>query len=178
MILPVYAKTNFQVQEKLYGLIATTNAVMVVMLQLSVTKITKRFATLPVLAVGGAFYTVALGSIAFGQGFWGFWTSMVIMTIGELILVPTANTYAANLAPPDKRGRYMSIFGLSWRVAIGLGPFLGGMLNDNIGPSSIWIGGAAIGALSVVLFLLQERTARKNRTDGPDPQFTIASSSK
>ncbi|MGB2911606.1 MAG: MFS transporter [Anaerolineales bacterium] len=178
VILPVYAKTNYHLQEKLYGLIATTNAVMVVALQVSVTKVTKRYATLPVLAVGGAFYTVALGSVAFGQGFWGFWTSMVIMTMGELILVPTANTYAANLAPPDKRGRYMSIFGLSWRVAIGIGPIFGGMLNDNIGPASIWFGGAVLGALSVVFFLLQERTARKNRTDEPDPQFTITSSSK
>ena len=45
-----------------------------------------------------------------------FWISMVVMTVGELILVPTASTYAANLAPVDKRGRYMSIFGLSWKA--------------------------------------------------------------
>ena len=178
VILPVYAKTNYGVPEKLYGLIATTNAVMVVSLQVAVTKVTKLYSTLPVLALGGVFYAVALGSVAFGQGFWGFWISMVIMTIGEIILVPTANTYAANLAPADKRGRYMSIFGLSWRVAIGTGPIFGGMLNDNVGPRAIWFGGAVLGVLGVIFFLLQDRVSKKNRNGEPDSQFTITSSSK
>ena len=44
------------------------------------------------------------------------------MTIGELILVPTSSTYVANLAPIDKRGRYMSLYGLSWPVGAGIGP--------------------------------------------------------
>jgi MFS family permease len=153
VLLPVYAKQNYQIPENIYGWIPTTNAIMVVLLQVSVTKITKRYPTLPVLATGAALYTIAVASIAAGIGFWSFWLSMVIMTVGELILVPTASTYAANMAPIDKRGRYMSIFGMSWRIAIGVGPILGGLLNDNIGPHAIWYGGAAIGLTSTILFL-------------------------
>jgi MFS family permease len=160
VVLPVYAKENFGIPENIYGFIPTTNALMVVTLQVAVTQITKRFSTLPVLTVGAAFYCVAVGGMTFGSGFWGFWIFMVVMTIGELILVPTASTYAANLAPPDKRGRYMSIFGLSWRIAIGTGPILGGVLNDNIGPKAIWVGGGLIGLLSVITFLVMIRRAK------------------
>jgi MFS family permease len=153
VLLPVYAKQNYQIPESMYGWIPTTNALMVVTLQLSVTKITKRHQTLPVLATGAVFYTIAASSIIIAGGFWGFWLSMVIMTIGELIIVPTASTYTANLAPADKRGRYMSIFGLSWRIAIGIGPILGGLLNDTIGPKAIWYGGTIIGSASTLIFL-------------------------
>lgn len=157
VLLPVYAKQNYQISESLYGWIPTTNALMVVFLQVPVTKVSKRYATLPVLAVGAGFYTIAVGSIALGSAFLYFWISMVILTIGELVLVPTASTYAANLAPPDKRGRYMSIFGLSWRIALGTGPILGGVLNDNLGPQAIWYGGALLGLSSVILFLLLQK---------------------
>jgi len=154
VLLPVYAKQNYLIPESLYGFIPTTNAIMVVLLQVPITKVSQRYPTLPVLATGAGFYTIAVASIAMGYNFWGFWTSMVIMTIGELILVPTASTYAANLAPADKRGRYMSIFGLSWRVALGVGPILGGVLNDNIGPKAIWYGGAILGFASTILFIV------------------------
>jgi MFS family permease len=160
VVLPVYAKENYGIPENIYGFIPTTNAVMVVTLQVAVTQITKRFNTLPVLTVGAAFYMLAVGGISLGSGFWGFWFFMVVMTIGELILVPTASTYAANLAPMDMRGRYMSIFGLSWRIAIGTGPILGGILNDNLGPKAIWYGGVVIGLLSVVTFLVINDRAR------------------
>ena len=160
VVLPVYAKENFGIPENIYGFIPTTNALMVVTLQVAVTQVTKRYATLPVLSVGAAIYMLAVGGMSLGSGFWGFWIFMVVMTIGELILVPTASTYAANLAPVDKRGRYMSIFGLSWRVAIGTGPILGGILNDNLGPKAIWYGGAVIGLMSVITFLLLMRRDR------------------
>jgi MFS family permease len=152
VLLPVYAKQNFQIPESQYGWIATTNASMVVLFQVFVTRKTQQYSNIPVMTFGALFYTIAVGGVAFMSGFWGFWLCMVVMTVGELALVPTASTYAANLAPPDMRGRYMSIFGLSWRIAIGAGPILGGLLNDNIGPSAIWLGGAVIGAAGVLLF--------------------------
>ena len=106
------------------------------------------------LAVGSFFYAVGAGSVALATGFWGFWISMVIMTTGELVLVPTSSTYAANLAPPDKRGRYMSVYGLTWGIASGIGPLLGGILNDTLGPKTIWYGGLTFGLAAMLAFLM------------------------
>jgi len=41
----------------------------------------------------------------------------------------------------------MSLYGLTWSVAVGVGPVLGGLLNDRIGPQAIWIGALFIGLL-------------------------------
>jgi MFS family permease len=162
VLLAVYAKENYAVPESRYGFIPMTNALMVVFFQYSVTQVTKRRQPLSVLAVGALFYAVALGSVALGRGFWGFWLSMVILTVGELMVSPTATALAANLAPPDMRGRYMSLYGLTWGVALGVGPVLGGLLNDQMGPAATWYGGGVVGLLSGILFLsLVQRYKRR-----------------
>ena len=156
-IMPVYANQAFGVPESVYKWIPATNAIMVVLFQALATRATKRFLPLTVLSIGSSFYAIAVGSVAFAQGFLGFWLAMVIMTIGELILVPTSSTYVANLAPIDKRGRYMSLYGLTWPIGAGIGPLFGGILSDTLGPRSTWFGGLLIGLVSAVIFFLLSR---------------------
>ena len=137
------------------GLIPTTNALMVVFFQVFITRITRKYPPLPVMALGSLLYAIGVGSVALGGSFIAFWASMVIMTLGELMLMPTASTYVAHLAPADMRGRYMSISGLTWNVAYGLAPVTGGYLSDNIAPRAIWIGGLVTGLAAFLgLFLL------------------------
>jgi MFS family permease len=157
ILMPVYANGIYKVPENLYGFIPTTNALMVVFLQVFVTRITKRFNPLPVMMVGTIFYTLGVGSVTLGHSFIGFWISIVIMTIGELILMPTASSYVAGLAPPDMRGRYMSVAGLTWSAAAGIGPLLGGFLSDNIAPVATWYGGFGIGIIGIFGFFLLSR---------------------
>ena len=158
VLLPVYATKVVGIPKQLYGFIPTTNALMVVFLQVLVTQWTKKHPPLRVIALGMFFYAIGVGTVVLGTGFWGLWTSMVIISIGELIIVPTSSTFVANLAPADMRGRYMSIYGLTWSLSIGIGPLLGGFLNDNFGPPATWIGGLAIGLISTLTFFVIERT--------------------
>ena len=150
ILMPVYAKTNYGIPEALYGWIPTTNAIMCVFIQYFVTQITRRHNTLPVVGVGILIYAIGAGSVAVMSSFWGFWLSMVILTFGELTLVPTASKYVADIAPADLRGRYMSIYWLGWGLARTLSPVIGGFINDNISPRAIWIGGLLIGLTSVL----------------------------
>jgi len=159
-IMPVYANTTFSVPENVYKWIPATNAIMVVVFQQFITRLTRRRPPLLVLAVGSFFYAFAVGGVGLSTGFFGFWICMIVMTIGELILAPTSSTYAANLAPADKRGRYMTLFGLTWPVGAGIGPVFGGILSDTFGPSAPWYGGMIGGVLSALAFLVMSRRAQ------------------
>jgi len=167
VLLPVYAKEQFNVIESQYGFIMATNATMVVLLQYFVTRRTKRYPSLPVLAVGALFYGLGVGSVALGQGFAAFLLSMIVVTIGELILAPTGTTLAANLSPPDMRGRYMGFYGLTWSVGMGIGPVIGGYLNDHVAPAAIWYGGLAFGLIATLAFLLLARMAPQPAEEEP-----------
>lgn len=160
ILMPVYTKTNFGIPEALYGWIPTTNALMCVFVQYSVTSITRKYRTLPVLGIGMLIYALGAGSVALMSSFWGFWLSMVILTFGELTLVPTASKYVADLAPSALRGRYMSMHWLGWGLARTLSPMIGGFLNDTIAPRAIWIGGLLVGLTSTLgIFLLSRVSA-------------------
>ena len=169
ILMPVYAKTNYGIPEGLYGWIPTTNALMCVFVQYFVTRITRRHKTLPVVGVGMLIYAIGTGSVALMTGFWGFWLSMVILTLGELTLVPTASKYVADIAPADLRGRYMSMHWLGWGLARTLSPIIGGFLNDNVSPQAIWIGGLLIGLTSVSGIFLFNRISLARTT--PQPQL-------
>jgi MFS family permease len=163
MLLAVYAKENFRMPESQYGFIMATNATMVVLFQYAVTRASSPHRPLNVLAFGALLYGIATGSVALGSSFWGFWISMVILTVGELLLAPTGTAFAANLAPADMRGRYMGLYGLSWGVSFGIAPVIGGWLNDNVAPAAIWYAGLAMGLAAAAGFLLLKRYAGSPR---------------
>jgi len=160
VLLPVYAKENFNLPENRYGFIMATNAAMVVLFQYAITRVTERYHYLPVLAVGSLFYALGVGSVAWGRNFPTFWASMVILTIGEMIMIPTSTALTANLAPPDMRGRYMSVYGLTWGIGFGIGPVIGGLLNDHLAPVAIWYGGLVMGLVAALGFILLTRALR------------------
>ncbi len=160
VLMAVYAKQQYHVPENLYGLIPTTNALMVVFFQVAVTQVTRWHPPLKMLTVGALFYAAGVGSVSLARGFGGFWLSMVIMTLGELIVMPTSSTYVAGLAPADMRGRYMSIYGLTWPAALGIAPVMGGYLGDTFGPVTTWYGGLVAGLLSVMWFIALHRRTR------------------
>lgn len=160
VLFPVYAKENFGLVESQYSLLLTINASMVVLFQYAMTKFTDRYRPLNIMAVAALLYAIGLGSVAIGYDLPTFAISMVIVTIGELMLMPTALTFIANIAPTEMRARYMGIFGLGWPLAAGVGPVIGGFLNDNYSPVSMWVGAsglAIIGALGFISIMLYRR---------------------
>lgn len=165
VLLPVYAKENFGVPESQYGFIMATNAAMVVLFQYATTQITERYHHLPVLAVGALFLALGTGSVALGWNFPTFLASMVILTIGEMIVVPTSTALTANLAPSTMRGRYMSVYGLTWGIGFGIGPVIGGFLNDTLAPVAIWHGGLGMGLVAALGFVLLARALRVQESE-------------
>jgi MFS family permease len=76
---------------------------------------------------------------------------MLVFTIGEMITLPTAVTYLANLAPPHMRGRYMGVSGVTWAMALILGP-ASGLKLFAWSPIAYWIicGGVGVFAAAVI----------------------------
>ena len=105
-----------------------------------------------------------------------FVTAVVVITIGEMIIVPTSQALAANFAPADMRGRYMAIYGLSWALPSTIGPGAAGYLLDNFNPNLLWYIGGVLCAFSVLSFYFlhlkigkQVRFSRAAEEEGQRP---------
>jgi len=100
--------------------------------------------------------------IALGNAYAAFWAAMVVMTIGEMITAPTATVYVTNLAPENQRGRYLGVFGLTWNIAMSIGPLSAGILTDNIGMRAPYFFGLGIGIFSAVAFWALDRFTQRS----------------
>ena len=150
VLLGLYLKENFGITEDRYGFIVGVNAAMVVLFQYAVTRITSHRAPLPVITSGALLYAAGLLGFALSTGFMGFLVGMVILTVGELILIPTATALVSEIAPVAMRARYMGVFSLSFRVGSAVGPVIGGLLADHIAPAATWYGGVVVCLLAAV----------------------------
>ena len=83
-----------------------------------------------------------------------FALNIVIITIGEMIIMPTSQALAANFAPEDMRGRYMAVFGLTWGIPSIFGPTLAGLILDNLNPNLLWYVGAALCAVAAFAYYI------------------------
>jgi MFS family permease len=150
-LLAVYTKANYNLQEAQYSWIPVTNALMCVFVQYLVTQYTRKHHQRTMIALGMLVYAIGVGSVALMSNFAGFLVSMVILTFGELILIPTATAFAAGRAPDEYRGRYMSLYWLTWGFARAIAPIIGGVVNDVIAPKAIWVIGFIFGITSAFL---------------------------
>jgi predicted MFS family arabinose efflux permease len=156
-LLAVYIKENYGLAENQFGIVLSVNAAMVVCLQYGITRLTRRYPPFSVLSLGSLFYVMGLAGFGLSSLMPHFIISMVIMTIGELMVAPTATAQVANLAPSDMRARYMGLFSLLYTVGTGTGPVIGGYLSDTFAPSAIWFGGASAALVAMFCFVVMPR---------------------
>ena len=166
--LSVYLRDNHNIDPSGYGFLMTTSAITVVIFQFWVSRIIKYRPPFLMMAIGTVFYMLGFALFGVVTAYFLFALNIVIITIGEMIVVPMSQAIAANFAPETMRGRYMAIFGLSWAIPATIGPGAAGYILDNYNPNLLWyIGGALCGFSVAAYYFLHLRL-------GTRPQFAPA----
>jgi MFS family permease len=152
--LSVYLRDHHGIDPQGYGLLMTTSAVTVVLFQFWLTRSIKRRPPFLMMAFGTVFYVI--GFVLFGvvTTFFLFALNIVIITIGEMIVVPTSQALVAGFAPEAMRGRYMAVAGLSWAIPQTIGPGAAGYILDHYNPNLLWYIGGALCGLSVLAYYI------------------------
>jgi MFS family permease len=155
--LPVYLRNVHGFSSEAYGFMLTSTAVLVVLAQFWVTRITRNRPPFVMMALGTALYAIGFGMFGFISAYSLFILAALVITIGEMIIVPISQALAANLAPPDMRGRYMAVYGLSAAIPTTIGPGLAGLILDNFNPNLLWYVGGALCIVSALGFYALHR---------------------
>jgi len=150
--LSVFLRDVHQVDPQFYGLIMSSSAVTVVLFQFSVSHFIKRYPPFLMMATATFFYMIGFTMYGFVATIPLFIVAMVIITIGEMVGMPTSNSLAAAFAPEDKRARYMAIFGFSWAVPSMIGPWAAGLVFDNYNPNYVWYISGLLCVIAILAF--------------------------
>lgn len=105
-----------------YGVILSLNGAIIVFCELPLTTITRRFRARRVIALGYFLTGLAFPLNGLARTVPGLVAFMCLFTLGEMLAMPMASAYIADLAPASMRGRYMGIHGMTWTLALIVGP--------------------------------------------------------
>ncbi len=157
--LPVYLKEELGYAEAQIGLLVTLNGLMIVVMEMPlVHKLGQRFRSLGIITAGYLFLSVGFFVLQGAAWFPIFAVVfMVLITIGEMLSMPFASTFTAEIAPVSRRGQYMGLQSIGWAVAFIIAPSLGLQWAERFGFTSLWFLSCALAAVAALgIWMVQQ----------------------
>ena len=116
--LSVYLRDSHGIPESGYRALLSIDAALVVLLQFWVTRRVRDRPPMVMMALGTALYMVGLTMFGFVSAYWLFIVAILLLTFGEMVVMPISQALAARFAPEDMRGRYMAFYSLAWAQSL------------------------------------------------------------
>jgi MFS family permease len=159
--LPLFLVRNLRLPESLYGSVFTLNTLMIVAIEVPLNTAMAHWPHRRALTLGAFLYALGFGSFAVAKSAAAVLLGVVVWTFGEMILLPGSSAYAAEIAPPGRRGEYMGLYTMSFSISFSVAGFLGATLLERWGPQALWGTAFACGSLAA---LLMSRIESKRET--------------
>lgn len=128
-----------------YGIVLALNGLLIVLLQLLVTRASTGSDHSRVLALAYTLVGVGFGLMTWAQGLWMYALCVVVWTAGEMLQAPAAAALSAALSPPTVRGRYQAAVTVAASAGAILGPVTGAGVVHAFGGAALWTGCMVIG---------------------------------
>jgi MFS family permease len=136
-----------------FGLLAAVNGLLVASFEISLTVHLKPFRRLRLAALGCLLVAVGFGMLGLVMHWAWFLLAVLVFTAGEIVASPQMMAFVADWAPPEARGRYLSLYQATWSVAFALNPAIALPLHAALGERAFW-GLISLVAIPGVLVLL------------------------
>ncbi|MEU9323795.1 MFS transporter [Streptomyces canus] len=133
-----------------YGLAIALNGVLIVALQIPVTRFIQDRDPQRLLVVSSLLAGYGFGLTAFAGSVGLFALTVCVWTLGEMINAPTQTGLVVRLSPAHGRGRYQGMYTLSWSVAALVAPLMSGFVIDRFGAEWLWGLCAVVGTVAAV----------------------------
>jgi MFS family permease len=133
-----------------YGLAIAVNGILIVALQIPVTRFIQDRDPRRLLVVSSVLAGYGFGLTAFAGSVGVFALTVCVWTLGEMINAPTQTGIVVRLSPVHGRGRYQGVYTLSWSLAALVAPLMSGLVIDRFGAEWLWGLCAAVGTAAGV----------------------------
>ena len=158
--LPVYMRDVHGYPPQSYGYLLSLNAAMVVLFQFFITRKVSNKPPMIILSIGAVFYMIGFSLFGFVNLYVFFMLAMAILTIGEMVINPIAQSLVSRFAPEEMRGRYMAVFELTFIIPSAIGPLLAGYIVDNYDPNWVWYGSGMLCLLAIFGYMYLHMRAK------------------
>ncbi|MGW5735387.1 MULTISPECIES: MDR family MFS transporter [Streptomyces] len=156
-----------------YGLAIAVNGVLIVALQIPVTRFIEHRDPQRLLVVSALLAGYGFGLTAFAGSIGVFALTVCVWTLAEIVNAPTQTGLVVRLSPLHGRGRYQGMYTLSWAVAALVAPLMSGFVIDRFGAEWLWGTCAVIGTVAALGYWSLMRGLPGEETVGAVPASTV-----
>ncbi|MGY1452449.1 MDR family MFS transporter [Streptomyces sp. SS8] len=157
-----------------YGLAIAANGVLIVVLQIPVTRLIERRDPTRLLVVSSLLVGGGMGLTAFAGSTGTYALVICVWTLGEIVNAPVQTGLVARLSPVHGRGRYQGVYTLSWSLAALVAPLAAGSVIDRWGAGTLWAASAVVGAVAAAGYVLLVRAAARQGGGAADAEASGA----
>jgi len=156
-----------------YGIAIAVNGVLIVALQIPVTRLIEHRDAKRLLVVSSLLAGYGFGLTAFAGSIGVFALTVCVWTLGEMITAPTQTGLVVRLSPVHGRGRYQGMYTMSWSGAALVAPLMSGVVIDHFGADWLWGMCAVIGTVAAIGYAalmrrIPNEEPNKEQNEGPD----------
>ena len=131
---------------RLLSLLTVINTLIIVLFTTFVAKIIRNKAEQPIMYLGFILFGLGYAFLAFSNYKIGLFIAVIILSIGELLYVPTRQAILADIIDDNRRGAYMAFNGFVFQIGKMIGSL--GIIVGEV------IGGIGMSTLTILLSLL------------------------
>ncbi|MBD0424986.1 MFS transporter [Streptomyces sp. TRM S81-3] len=151
-----------------YGMAIAVNGVLIVVLQIPVTRFIEHRDPKRLLVVSSLLAGYGFGLTAFAGSVGVFALTVCVWTLAEIVNAPTQTGLVVRLSPVHGRGRYQGMYTMSWAVASLVAPVMSGLVIDRYGAEWLWGLCAVIGTVAAVGYGALMRRLPAEETVSPE----------
>ncbi|WMD09580.1 MFS transporter [Streptomyces sp. FXY-T5] len=152
-----------------YGMAIAVNGVLIVVLQIPVTRFIQHRDPRRLLVVSSVLAGYGFALTAFAGSLGVIALTVCVWTLAEIVNAPTQTSLVVRLSPVHGRGRYQGMYTMSWSVAALVAPLLSGFVIDRFGAEWLWglcaLVGTVAGVGYAVLMRRVSEEGEKKETD-------------
>jgi MFS family permease len=131
-----------------YGMAIAVNGVLIVVLQIPVTRFIEHRDPRRLLVVSSLLAGYGFALTAFAGSVGVIALTVCVWTLAEIVNAPTQTGLVVRLSPVHGRGRYQGMYTMSWSVAALVAPLLSGFIIDRFGAEWLWGSCAVLGTVA------------------------------
>ncbi|RXR20614.1 MFS transporter [Flavobacterium amnicola] len=164
--IPLYNSEKLKLTELQIGLLLSLNGLLVFLFEMPLIGFLEKteIDATKIILFGAAFMTSGFFFLLFSNSIVFLIISILLITIGQILLFSFSNTFAFTRAISGHEGKYMAFYAMSFSAAQILSPKIGLIVIDNYNYFSNWLLMSIIGLIGISLYYLLDKNIRQETT--------------
>lgn len=151
--LTIFYKDTAHLSQQNIGYILGYSGFLVVLLEMGLVQVAEKYFSLAVTMFLGTFICgLSYAMLGFDHGMLTLVLSMSLLCVGEIWALPFMVTITALRSGKNNKGAYMGLNGISFSIAFIITPYLGTLIAEKLGFTTLWMGTGILATAIAIAF--------------------------